>query len=1116
MIERKPLFWIIFTAISFFCLLYFINNFNRAFPSLALDIKMNRTMALEASKKLIEDNNWKPNNANTAVTFSSEREIQTFVELEGGGIEKFKSLFEDSLYFPYGWTVRHFQEKNPNEILVKFKPSGDPYGFYQKLGEDEPGDSLGRDSAFAVAIKNLSPDWNIDLSNYKLIDESEKIKPNGRIDHQFVFKRKDINIGDEGSIRLRLSVSGDKLTEINHYIEVPEGFKRRFSEMRSSNDMIAFSANMFMLILYGLLGCIYGIFILIRQRRILWRGALKWGLGISFIQSLMQINFLPMLWMEYDTSTTLNSFLIQVMIGAVVNFLAMGLIYTLSFIAAEGLSRKAFPNHVQFWKLFSSRTGNSYTVLGQSLGGYLGTAIFMFYALAFYTFSKQLGWWSPTDTEYDPNILAAYFPWLTSIAISLGAGFWEECLFRAVPIAGAALIGERYGRRNLFIGIGMVVQSLIFGAAHANYPVQPAYARVIELMIPSLIFGALYIKYGLLPGIIMHYAYDVAMISLQIFSADVPGIWMQRAIIIFFLLVPIWVILIYRLRFKRWFHKLGSVYNKDWELPPIIKEKSDLSLKSNLNKGEKPKIFKKPVLIILSIVGITLWIISSKFNSNFSPLKLSKSEAIELAENAFKKENIAFGQEWRREVRATNWSGVQEKFVWMDFGREKFNELKGNYISDAGWIIRYRMREGDVDQRAEEYSCFIDNNGKARISIKLPESKARNNLNESEARELAEKIILDRYSMELNQLVELEASSLTRPNRIDWFFKYKENSPDSLNELNSDLRINVSIAGDEVINTWREVFIPEGWKRADEEKKSKFIPLEFLITIFLILPIISAISIGLYSWSKKKLNTKLFIKGFIFIAILRLVFTINSYSMTLWDFTTTKPFMTQLYMSIFSSFIIQVVLVSLIGGLLLSYTYKITIEQICNNDSVIKGIFLGIFLSGINSFVGSLYPQLEPLRLKLQDLNFGIPIIGSLISYFSNYFQITILYSIILAGLTSITSNWTKNHIKGILLLIITSFLFSFKGEPVYGSIGTWFGISILLVIIIYFILKDFLQYNLHLIPVITGVITILEILRIGIMNSHSNTFIITFIGIILIAYLSQSWSKFLLKSANT
>ena len=82
MIERKPLFWIIFTAISFFCLLYFINNFNRAFPSLALDIKMNRTMALEASKKLIEDNNWKPNNANTAVTFPLKGKYKHLLNLK--------------------------------------------------------------------------------------------------------------------------------------------------------------------------------------------------------------------------------------------------------------------------------------------------------------------------------------------------------------------------------------------------------------------------------------------------------------------------------------------------------------------------------------------------------------------------------------------------------------------------------------------------------------------------------------------------------------------------------------------------------------------------------------------------------------------------------------------------------------------------------------------------------------------------------------------------------------------------------------------------------------------------------------------------------------------------
>ena len=97
----------------------------------------------------------------------------------------------------------------------------------------------------------------------------------------------------------------------------------------------------------------------------------------------------------------------------------------------------------------------------------------------------MFGWWDPASTLFDPDVIATPFPWISSVSGALGAGFWEECLFRAVPLAGAALIGDKFGKRNLFIGISFVLQAIIFGAAHANYPVQPAYARLIELMIPS-------------------------------------------------------------------------------------------------------------------------------------------------------------------------------------------------------------------------------------------------------------------------------------------------------------------------------------------------------------------------------------------------------------------------------------------------------------------------------------------------------------------------------------------------------------------------------------------------------------------------------------------------------
>ena len=59
----------------------------------------------------------------------------------------------------------------------------------------------------------------------------------------------------------------------------------------------------------------------------------------------------------------------------------------------------------------------------------------------------------------------------------------EECVFRAIPLALGALIGARYGRRTLgHRASPFVLQALVFGGAHANYPGFPAYSRLVELL----------------------------------------------------------------------------------------------------------------------------------------------------------------------------------------------------------------------------------------------------------------------------------------------------------------------------------------------------------------------------------------------------------------------------------------------------------------------------------------------------------------------------------------------------------------------------------------------------------------------------------------------------------
>ena len=254
----------------------------------------------------------------------------------------------------------------------------------------------------------------------------------------------------------------------------------------------------------------------------------------------MALNQLPLAWMNYDTALSRQGFLADQIVWALVQFVALGIVLTLSFMAAETLSRKAFPHHIQLWKLGSRGVANTTPVLGYTVAGYLLVPLFFGYEVALYFFSNNvLGWWSPSNALLEPDVLATYLPWLSSIAISLQAGFWEECLFRAVPLAGAALLGRRFGRPALWIGAAMVLQALIFGAGHAAYPTQPAYARVVELILPSFFFGAIYLRYGLLPAIVLHFAFDVVWFAIPLFVSEAPGVWVDQVLVVLLTLVPL-------------------------------------------------------------------------------------------------------------------------------------------------------------------------------------------------------------------------------------------------------------------------------------------------------------------------------------------------------------------------------------------------------------------------------------------------------------------------------------------------------------------------------------------------------------------------------------------------
>ncbi len=317
-------FWILFTLVAVASTALAFVYFPRAFPLVSLDLSMDREMALTTARNMAVGQDWGPSEFRQAASFGLDSRVQNYVELEAGGNDAFRKMINEGRYAPYTWRVRHFKEGETLETSILFTPAGRPYGFSQKLSEDAPGASIGRDEAQSVAEQTAIDVWKIDWSEYELVEASQEVRPGGRTDHTFVYRLRNEMIG-EGEYRLRLVVGGDNLTALTHFVKVPEAFSRRYQEMRSANDTIARVAGIAIVVFYILGGCLVGLFFLLRHKWILPRPAFLWGFFIAFLQVLAAINQWPLLWMSYDTALSSESFLMRQAVGLLALFFGMGL-----------------------------------------------------------------------------------------------------------------------------------------------------------------------------------------------------------------------------------------------------------------------------------------------------------------------------------------------------------------------------------------------------------------------------------------------------------------------------------------------------------------------------------------------------------------------------------------------------------------------------------------------------------------------------------------------------------------------------------------------------------------------------------------------------------------------
>ncbi|MCI0697231.1 CPBP family intramembrane metalloprotease [candidate division KSB1 bacterium] len=773
-------------------------------------------------------------------------------------------------------------------------------------------------------------------------------------------------------------------------------------------------------------------------------------------------------------------------------------------MAAESLSRRAFPHQLQLWRQWSTDVASSKPVLGLTVGGYLLVGLFFAYDVALYFFAtKWLGWWTPSDTLVQPDVLATYFPWLTSIAISAQAGFWEECLFRAVPIAGAALIGEKFGQRRAFIVGAMILQALVFGAGHAGYATQPAYARLVELIIPSLGFGLIYIYFGLLPGVVLHFAFDVVWIALPLFVSSTPGIWIDRILVALLALIPFWIVLIARWRAGRWTEVSEAAYNRTWvpsakaEPEPIVTEVAAPSA---------IKATTARVLLVGGLLGLVIWGLATNFETDAPPLNTSRSEAETLARRTLTERDIELLAPWRALSSVQAQPNENDRFVWQNGGKENYHKLLGQYMAPPHWKIRFARFEGDVAERAEEHQVFIAGDGSIfRVRHQLPEARPGDSLSVEAAREIAHAVLKENYQLDPASLKEISAVAAKRPARQDWTFEFSDTLNYPLEQ--GEARIAVQIAGDRVVDAYRYLHVPEEWSRQERNRRNLPRIIGISCTIVVVLLVIAGAIGAIVSWSRKNFSARTFWSFWALIFGLNLIGFINGWPGLMAQLDTAQPLELQTLI-VAGVGVIAVLLTSVAFALVigLAQSWKKPQAQIETSKALSWGAALGISIAGLLALAGFLAPSVQPQWARYDAAGNFLSLLDASLDPVGRFVMQTALLLLVIVAVDRFTNGWSRKKVLFSALVILLGMIMagarSVETIPVWLLSGLLTGGLLLLAYI--FVLR----LNLALIPLAVSVMILLGEVKQGIAQPIPAARSGAIIAIVLTALFALYWLK--------
>jgi hypothetical protein len=706
--------------------------------------------------------------------------------------------------------------------------------------------------------------------------------------------------------------------------------------------------------------------------------------------------------------------------------------------------------------------------------GYLWALFMVGFITFFYWISNNVfGWWSPAENMVDPNVLALPLPWLLPAAQSLQAGFWEECLFRAVPLAGAVLIGKNFRRKGIWIAAVLILQAAIFGSLHANYAQQPAYARIVEMLIPFVLYGLIYINWGLLPVVVSHFVYDIVLMAMPLFILSAPGIWLHRIFAILAALVPLLVVVYRRLRAGSWYELREGDLNKGFRPEkPVKKDKAparEFAVKEGKAPGAHYRSYPFAAALVLIAVSAAAWILLTPFEQDIPSLGIDRREAVKIADSL--KEQRYAGMDTlgaKAYVMLDTDLRGGDRFAWENSETGEFRELYGHTLGVNYFTVTYKTFEGNAERRSETLKVRVGRDGEILgWEHHVPESRAGAELDEDTARRIAEKALTAHFGLSPGELQAVRVLPEKLNARKDWQFIYRRTDP-VLEE--GYVQYAATVSGAELSGLASDVHVSESWEREQKRESTRRLIMTVISTLIRSGMLIALLIMGVIAWTRKHFDLRIFLYVLISLFLLSLLQTLLLSNSVFARYPTSEPF-SNLMIIFITGAVIGSAFSALLFAIPAGYMAVLPLPVHRNSEQVwVKGLSLGLFFAALTAFAQSTLFRDLPRHLAPAALDSRMPWLSALSASAEGYLTLFIRLLVPFVLVHLLTAAWEKRKVPALLVLFVSGFMFAGRLPLEWWLLnGALFGG---LMIALYLLI---MRYNMIYIPVMAGALMLLD-----------------------------------------